>query len=56
MNRSVRLQPPREPINLTYKLNGSKSYSNRALLIAALADGESVLTNVSISDDTSIFI
>lgn len=35
---------------------GSKSYANRALLTAALADGKSVLTNMLISDDTEVMI
>lgn len=35
---------------------GSKSYTNRALLIASLAKGESVLTNVLHSDDTKVMI
>jgi 3-phosphoshikimate 1-carboxyvinyltransferase len=35
---------------------GSKSYTNRALLLAALAQGESTLHNVLISDDTNVMI
>jgi len=35
---------------------GSKSYANRALLTAALAEGKSVLTNMLISDDTAVMI
>ena len=30
----------------------SKSYTNRALIVAALADGESVIENPLLSDDT----
>ena len=37
-------------------LPGSKSISNRVLLLAALADGVSTLTNIQISDDTLVFI
>lgn len=42
------LAPPR----LTWRVPGSKSITNRALVIAALADGESTLTGVLESDDT----
>ncbi len=35
---------------------GSKSYTNRALLTAALAKGKSKLTNVLFSDDTEVMI
>lgn len=35
---------------------GSKSYTNRALIMAACADGESVLHGVSLSNDSSIMI
>lgn len=34
------------------RLPGSKSYTNRALLVSALADGESILRNPLRSDDT----
>jgi 3-phosphoshikimate 1-carboxyvinyltransferase len=34
-------------------LPGSKSVSNRALLLAALAKGKTILTNLLVSDDTS---
>jgi 3-phosphoshikimate 1-carboxyvinyltransferase len=42
------IAPPR----LTWRVPGSKSITNRALALAALADGESVLTGVLESDDT----
>ena len=35
---------------------GSKSYTNRALIIAALAEGKSVLRNVLVSDDTKYMV
>lgn len=35
---------------------GSKSYTNRALIMAAIADGESVLKNISLSDDSMVLI
>ncbi|HVJ16344.1 MAG TPA: 3-phosphoshikimate 1-carboxyvinyltransferase [Polyangiaceae bacterium] len=37
---------------LTWRIPGSKSITNRALVLAALADGESELTGVLESDDT----
>ena len=35
---------------------GSKSYTNRALLIASLAKGKSILKNPLFSDDTNYMI
>ena len=43
---------PRGPISVTVRPPGSKSITNRALLIAALADGASVLEAPLRSDDT----
>ena len=40
------------PPRLTWRVPGSKSITNRALVLAALADGESELTGVLESDDT----
>jgi 3-phosphoshikimate 1-carboxyvinyltransferase len=40
------------PIDATVRVPGSKSITNRALLVAALADGESELTGALHSDDT----
>ena len=40
------------PPRLTWRVPGSKSITNRALPLAALADGKSVLTGVLESDDT----
>lgn len=40
------------PIDATVRVPGSKSITNRALLVAALADGESNLTGALHSDDT----
>src|SRR5262245_22076201 len=46
------LAPTTRPIDATARIPGSKSITNRALLIAALADGESELTGALSSDDT----
>ena len=40
------------PIDVTVQVPGSKSIANRALVCAALADGESVLSNMPDGDDT----
>jgi 3-phosphoshikimate 1-carboxyvinyltransferase len=43
---------PRGPLDLTLAVPGSKSITNRALLVAALAEGESRLEGALESDDT----
>lgn len=50
MQESLTLQPIAR-VNGTINLPGSKSVSNRALLLAALAQGTTVLTNLLDSDD-----
>lgn len=49
------IQTPKHPINARVDIPGSKSITNRALLLAALADGVSEISNVLISDDTRAF-
>jgi 3-phosphoshikimate 1-carboxyvinyltransferase len=49
---STPIQPVTSPIDATIELPGSKSYSSRALLIAALAEGRSVISQALFSDDT----
>jgi 3-phosphoshikimate 1-carboxyvinyltransferase len=46
------IEPLQHPPDATVRVPGSKSISNRALLVAALADGTSRLTGVLFSDDT----
>ncbi|MAZ20195.1 3-phosphoshikimate 1-carboxyvinyltransferase [Roseovarius sp.] len=46
------LTPPAGPLTGTVTLPGSKSVTNRALLVAALAQGTSTLTGLLRSDDT----
>ena len=48
----IEIQPVRKPINATIEVPGSKSYTNRALLVAAMAHGTSRLTGALFSDDT----
>ena len=52
---SLTLQPINE-ISGEVRLPGSKSISNRALLLAALARGETRLNNVLASDDTHFML
>ena len=48
----IEIQPTRKPIDATIEVPGSKSYTNRALLVAALARGTSTVTGALFSDDT----
>ena len=48
----IEIQPIHNPPNITIDVPGSKSYTNRALLVAALAHGDSTLTGALFSDDT----
>ena len=47
----LEIQPVRK-LNATVEIPGSKSYTNRALLVAALADGNTILHRILHSDDT----
>ena len=48
----IEIQPIRKPLDATIEVPGSKSYTNRALLVAALARGASTVTGALFSDDT----
>ena len=48
----IEIQPIHKPIDTTVTVPGSKSYTNRALLVAALARGSSTITGALFSDDT----
>lgn len=50
--RAALLRPPKRPLEGGVDMPGSKSVTNRALLVAALAPGTSTLTGALISDDT----
>lgn len=52
MTESIEITPISRPLRATIEVPGSKSITNRALLLAAMAHGRSVLENVLISDDT----
>jgi len=51
-DRPLEIRPIPGPLRATVSVPGSKSLTNRALVIAALADGESILRGVLDSDDT----
>jgi 3-phosphoshikimate 1-carboxyvinyltransferase len=49
---TIAIRPVRGPVVGNVRLPGSKSYTNRALPIAALAEGRSTITGALFSDDT----
>ncbi len=48
----IEIQPVKSAIDAAVAIPGSKSFTNRALLVAALAEGRSQLTGALFSDDT----
>ena len=48
----IELRRPTEPIDGAVRIPGSKSFTNRAMILAALAPGESVLSGASLSRDS----
>jgi 3-phosphoshikimate 1-carboxyvinyltransferase len=56
MSESIEIQPVTQPISGSIRPPGSKSITNRALIVAALADGESLLTGALDSQDTRVMI
>jgi 3-phosphoshikimate 1-carboxyvinyltransferase len=52
VSAALRVMPPGRPLSGEVRLPGSKSITNRALLLAGLAQGESRLTGALKSDDT----
>jgi len=52
----LELIPPKKKINGEVQIGGSKSYTNRALILAALAQGKSILSSVSLSEDSIVLI
>jgi len=51
----LRIHPVNHTLNATVRVPGSKSLTNRALLIASLANGKTHLTNTLFSDDSRYF-
>ncbi len=56
MTDVLSIAPVKRPIRGEIRLPGSKSLSNRALLIAALAEGRSTLTGLLDSRDTAVML
>ena len=54
-NDKRRIIPINHRLDATVRVPGSKSFTNRALLIASLADGTTRLVNASFSDDSKCF-
>ncbi len=52
----LEVQPLHGPLDAVVRLPGSKSITNRALLVAALADGPSVLSGVLDAEDTAAML
>src|SRR5260221_1656758 len=48
----IEIIPVSHPLSATVRVPGSKSITNRALLLAAMADSRSIIEGVLISDDT----
>jgi 3-phosphoshikimate 1-carboxyvinyltransferase len=55
MNSLLEINPIVHPLDATVCVPGSKSLTNRALLIASLANGKTRLTNALFSDDSRYF-
>lgn len=51
----MKITPILHPLNASVRVPGSKSLTNRALLISALANGTTKLTNALFSDDSKYF-
>jgi len=52
----MQINPILHPLNARVSIPGSKSLTNRALLIASLADGNTMLTNALFSDDSCYLV
>src|SRR5215470_2935957 len=53
---TIELNPVTKPVHGRIRPPGSKSITNRVLICAALADGESTLTGALDSEDTQVMI
>lgn len=54
--QSIEIVPLTQPVNAEVTVPGSKSITNRALILAALADGETVLRGALWSEDTQVMV
>jgi 3-phosphoshikimate 1-carboxyvinyltransferase len=55
MTSDLEIIPISHSLHAAVQMPGSKSLTNRALMIAALSSGKTLLTNALFSDDTQIF-
>jgi 3-phosphoshikimate 1-carboxyvinyltransferase len=53
---AIQIQPITHPLTASVRVPGSKSLTNRALMVASLADGTTRLTNTLFSDDSFYFV
>ncbi|MFO7566482.1 MAG: 3-phosphoshikimate 1-carboxyvinyltransferase [Enhygromyxa sp.] len=56
MSASLRLEPPSQPIRAKLRPPGSKSLSNRALLLAAMAEGRTRIEGCLDAEDTRLML
>uniref|UniRef100_A0A7S1NAR1 Pentafunctional AROM polypeptide n=1 Tax=Eutreptiella gymnastica TaxID=73025 RepID=A0A7S1NAR1_9EUGL len=56
LSPSVLVHPAKGPVNCTITVPGSKSGSNRALLLAALGEGTCEMDGLLFSDDTQVML
>ncbi len=56
MSTSIEIKPLVAPPRATIRVPGSKSITNRALLLTALAEGDSTLDNALFSEDSHWFV
>ena len=54
--KSLKITPLKSPVTATVEIPGSKSYTNRALLLGALTGGTVTIRNPLVSDDTHAMI
>ncbi len=54
--QAISLAVPPGPVDRTVRLPGSKSLTNRAMVLAALADGGSEISEILVADDTQLMI
>jgi len=52
----IEIIPPESPVVARITIPGSKSITNRALILAALADGETILKGALWSEDTQMMV
>ena len=53
---TLRIEPLTTPFDRTFSPPGSKSLTNRAMVLAALANGPSTLHGALFADDTRVMI